>query len=104
MFKVKNKLQLLGSAAMFVAGKIEEVYPPFAKEWSELCAKEYTAEQIKRMEKTMLYIIDFYTQPPTILTFIEHMCTELNMDRKILYLALVSSNCFTYVLLHRTFI
>lgn len=87
---MKNKFQLLGVAAMFIAGKIEEIYPPFAHEWAELTAKTYTAKQVKAMEKVLLSTIDFDVQPPTILTFIEHLCNKLNMDSKILYLAMVS--------------
>lgn len=87
--KVKGKFQLLGVASMFIAGKLEEIYPPFAEEWSVLTAKTFTREQIRRMEKILLNAIDFDVQPPTVLTFIEQLCNELNMDRKILYLAMV---------------
>lgn len=89
LFKVSNKFQLLGVAAMFIAGKIEEIYPPFAAEWAEMTDKSYTAEQINRMERLLLTTLKFDVQPPTIISFIEHLCHELNMDRKILYLAMV---------------
>lgn len=90
-FKVSDKFQLLGVAAMFIAGKIEEIHPPYGEEWADLTAKSYTPEQISRMERLLLSTLQFDVQPPTIISFIEHLCHELNMDRKILYLAMVRS-------------
>lgn len=84
-----DKFQLLGVTAMFVAGKLEEIYPPFSHELADLTAESYTPQQIRRMEKLLLTTIEFDVQPPIIPNFIEHLCHELNMDRKILYLAMV---------------
>lgn len=101
---MKNKFQLLGVAAMFIAGKLEEIYPPFTKEWSDLTAKCYTPLQIRMMEKVLLQTIEFDVQPPTIIAFIEHLCCELNMDKKILYLAMVHYITIMFIIIILSFI
>lgn len=74
---------------MFVAGKLEEVYPPLAKEWADLTCNTFTKEQVKRMERILLSAIGFDVQPPTALTFIQHLCREFDVDTRVLYLAMV---------------
>lgn len=90
VFQTRNKLQLLGAAAMMIAGKIDEIYPPLCADWEYLTCNSYDGDQIKRMERLVLEVLDFNVQPPTALTFIRLLCTEHDFDNKTLYLSMVS--------------
>lgn len=89
MAVVKHKLQLVGVAAMSVAGKLEEIRPPLTKQWCDATVNTYTSQQVKGMEKLLLDVLDFQLQPPTALVFIELLCNEFKMDSKIFNLAMV---------------
>lgn len=49
----KEQLQCLGIAAMSLASKIEEVYPPSVEEYSYITDRTYTPEEIVKMEQTI---------------------------------------------------
>jgi len=42
----RHKLQLVGVAALLIACKYEEIYPPALKEFVAICDKAYTPKQI----------------------------------------------------------
>ena len=42
----REKLQLVGTAAMFIAAKYEEVYPPNVGAFAYVTDGEYTKEQV----------------------------------------------------------
>ena len=46
----RHKLQLVGVAALLIACKYEEIYPPPLKEFVAICDKAYTREQILEEE------------------------------------------------------
>lgn len=74
---------------MMIAGKIEEIYPPSAKEWNYLTQDSYTIKQVIQMEQLLVKVLRYEFQPPTIHTFIQHMCKEHNIDKKTTFLAMV---------------
>lgn len=74
---------------MMVAGKVEEIYPPDLKEWIYLSSNLYTTKQITKMEQLLLKVLKFDLQPPTIVAFIRLLCSEHDMDEKIMHLAMV---------------
>lgn len=88
---VRNKLQLVGAAAMLLAGKIEEIYPIDVKEWSYLTGDAFTPRQIIKMEQLVAKVLKFKMQPPTTCMFIEHFCQEHNLDSKTTNLAMYIS-------------
>lgn len=55
----RQKLQLVGMAAMLIASKIEEIYTPQVKDFVWICANTYPAEDILMMEKQMLVALGF---------------------------------------------
>jgi len=67
----RNKLQLLGATAMFIASKIEDVYPPQLSEIVFMTEETYTASQVRRMEKVILQVTKFELNVPLTHTFAE---------------------------------
>ncbi|KAK0417923.1 hypothetical protein QR680_013280 [Steinernema hermaphroditum] len=55
----KNKLQLIGAGALFIATKIEEIYPPSLADLVYTTADCYTKKQILRAEKLILQQLKF---------------------------------------------
>uniref|UniRef100_A0A1I7Y208 Cyclin N-terminal domain-containing protein n=1 Tax=Steinernema glaseri TaxID=37863 RepID=A0A1I7Y208_9BILA len=55
----KNKLQLIGAGALFIATKIEEIYPPTLVDLVYTTADCYTKKQILRAEKLILQHLKF---------------------------------------------
>lgn len=52
----RKNLQLVGVAAMFIACKYEEMYPPMLKDFVFITDDTYSAEQIMSMEKFILKV------------------------------------------------
>jgi len=49
----KEKLQLVGVTALYIASKIEEVYAPKIGDYSRATDGGFSTDQIKEMEKTI---------------------------------------------------
>ncbi|XP_059490216.1 G2/mitotic-specific cyclin-A isoform X2 [Neocloeon triangulifer] len=69
MSVVRGKLQLVGTAAMFIAAKFEEIYPPDVSEFVYITDDTYTKKQVLRMEHLILKVLTFDMSTPTILRF-----------------------------------
>jgi hypothetical protein len=67
----RTKLQLVGCAAMLLAAKYEEMYPPEIRHFVYISDKAYTKDQILSMEQIMLSTIEFNLTAPTALRFAE---------------------------------
>ena len=52
----RSKLQLVGTAAMFIASKYEEIYPPDVSEFVYITDDTYTKRQVLRMEHLVLKV------------------------------------------------
>lgn len=65
----KEKLQLVGTTAMMIAAKFEEIYPPDLSEFVYVTDDTYTKKQVMRMERIMLDSLEFQITTPTPLTF-----------------------------------
>ncbi|XP_074095853.1 cyclin A [Cotesia typhae] len=88
MSVVRAKLQLVGTAAMFIAAKYEEIYPPDVGEFVYITDDTYTKKQVLRMEHLILRVLSFDLTVPTPLAFIRDLCISNNLSDKILYLAM----------------
>ena len=56
----KSELQLLGSAALYIAAKYQETYNvPEAKELIKISARIFTKEELLKMEADILKALDF---------------------------------------------
>ncbi|XGW14231.1 hypothetical protein V3C99_000508, partial [Haemonchus contortus] len=61
----RDRLQLIGTTAMMIAAKYEEIYPPELKEFTYITDDTYTAEQILQMERVILNELRFDVGTPT---------------------------------------
>ncbi|KAF7997852.1 hypothetical protein HCN44_009250 [Aphidius gifuensis] len=87
MSVVRAKLQLVGTAAMFIAAKYEEIYPPDVGEFVYITDDTYSKKQVLRMEHLILRVLSFDLTVPTPLPFLRDYCITNNLSDKILYLA-----------------
>ena len=67
----RNKLQLVGVTAMFLASKYEEIYAPECRDFVYISDKAYTREQILQMEGLMLSKLNFQLTTPNALVFLK---------------------------------
>ncbi|XP_015178048.1 PREDICTED: cyclin-A2 isoform X1 [Polistes dominula] len=88
MSVVRAKLQLVGTAAMFIAAKYEEIYPPDVAEFVYITDDTYTIKQVLRMEHLILRVLSFDLTVPTPLAFLKDYCISNNLSEKIKFLAM----------------
>lgn len=95
MSVIRGKLQLLGAAAMFVAAKYEEIYPPDVAQFVYITDDTYTVKQILQMEQVLLKTLHFSTAPPTsnffateLLSHLSVRCVEVDADDEWMHLAM----------------
>ena len=86
MFEVqRGKLQLVGIAAMFIASKYEETFPPKASDFVHVTNKAYTQDALRAMEKTMLHALDFKVTVPTqhsfLVRFVKVACASSKTEQ-----------------------
>ena len=54
-----DKLQLLGTAAMLISTKYEEIYPPTVRDFLYISDKQFTREELLKMEESILFQLQF---------------------------------------------
>ncbi|XP_054729744.1 G2/mitotic-specific cyclin-A-like [Anastrepha obliqua] len=86
MSVVRSKLQLVGTAAMFIASKYEEIYPPDVGEFVFITDDTYNKAQVLRMEQIILKILAFDLCTPTAFVFVNTYATLLDMTDKLKFL------------------
>uniref|UniRef100_A0A182SS38 Cyclin N-terminal domain-containing protein n=1 Tax=Anopheles maculatus TaxID=74869 RepID=A0A182SS38_9DIPT len=89
MSVVRAKLQLVGTAAMFIAAKYEEIYPPDVSEFVYITDDTYTKTQVLRMEQLILKVLSFDLTVPTSLVFINTYCVMNDVPDNVKYLAMI---------------
>uniref|UniRef100_A0A2P2HYT6 G2/mitotic-specific cyclin-A-like n=1 Tax=Hirondellea gigas TaxID=1518452 RepID=A0A2P2HYT6_9CRUS len=77
----RDKLQLVGTTAMFIASKYEEIYPPDVAQFAYITDNTYKVTHILRMEHLILKVLSFDMAVPTAFVFINKFsrtlcCTE----------------------------
>ncbi|XP_037720768.1 G2/mitotic-specific cyclin-A [Drosophila subpulchrella] len=91
MAVVRSKLQLVGTAAMYIAAKYEEIYPPEVGEFVFLTDDSYTKTQVLRMEQVILKILSFDLCTPTAYVFINTYAVLCDMPERLKFLTLYIS-------------
>lgn len=76
----RPKLQLVGTAAMFIAAKYEEIYPPDVGEFVYITDDTYTRSQVLKMESVILKLLEFKVSMPTINWFCERFMASFGSD------------------------
>ncbi|XP_040067803.1 G2/mitotic-specific cyclin-A-like [Ixodes scapularis] len=70
MSVIRNKLRLVGTAALYIAAKFEEIYQPEVSEFFFITDDTYSKQQVLRMEKLVLKVLSFDMAAPTIYYFL----------------------------------
>ncbi|CAG0888795.1 unnamed protein product [Cyprideis torosa] len=78
----RSRLQLLGTTAMFLAAKFQEIYPPNAEEFVYVTDDTYTKDEVLRMEHLVLKVLSFDLGCPTAVTFLEYFAHELEVSEE----------------------
>lgn len=87
MSVLRGKLQLVGTAAMFVAAKYEEIYPPEVGEFVYITDDTYTKKQVLRMEQLVLKVLAFELAVPTSHYFLQRFSQMTRSSEVALHLA-----------------
>lgn len=91
MSVLRGKLQLVGTACMFIAAKYEEIYPPDVGEFVYITDDTYTKKQVLRMEHLILKVLSFDLAVPTIYYFLERFCKIEHASETTEYLSMYLS-------------
>ncbi|KAJ8385177.1 hypothetical protein AAFF_G00192280 [Aldrovandia affinis] len=83
MSVLRGKLQLVGTAAMLLASKFEEIYAPEVAEFVYITDDTYTKKQVLRMEHLILKVLSFDLAPPTINQFLTQYFLHQPVDNKV---------------------
>jgi hypothetical protein len=74
-------------AALMIATKYEEIYPPAVKDFVYITDNAYSKDEILQMEQTMLIALDFDITQTTSLRFLERIGKVAKVDQVHIYLA-----------------
>lgn len=66
----QNQLQLLGTTALFVASKMEEIYPPHMEQFAYVTDGACTVEEIRLQELNLLMTLKWSLSPITIIQWL----------------------------------
>nr|ALK03038.1 cyclin A [Hypophthalmichthys molitrix] len=109
MSVLRGKLQLVGTAAVLLAAKYEEVYPPEVDEFVYITDDTYTKKQLLRMEQHLLRVLAFDMTAPTVHQFLmqytleEHICARtVNLALYLSELSLLEVDPFVQYLPSKT--
>ncbi|XP_055064067.1 cyclin-A1 [Misgurnus anguillicaudatus] len=91
MSVLRGKLQLVGTAAILLAAKYEEVYPPELDEFVFITDDTYTKKQLLRMEQHLLRVLAFDMTAPTAFQFLMQYNLEERICARTVNLALYLS-------------
>jgi cyclin B len=85
----RNRLQLVGVTALYIACKYEEIYPPELKDFVYITDKAYTKADILSMEYEILNELNFSITQPSSLLFLQVLVeiSQLKFDENIFLFA-----------------
>ncbi|XP_029446756.1 cyclin-A2 [Rhinatrema bivittatum] len=83
MSVLRGKLQLVGTAAMLLASKFEEIYPPEVAEFVYITDDTYTKKQVLKMEHLILKVLSFDLAAPTVQQFLTQYFLRQPLSPKI---------------------
>jgi cyclin B len=79
----KDKIQLVGVTAFFIASKFEEIYPPDLIDFVSICDQLYSKREIIKMEMIVLRTLKFELGRPLPLHFLRRNSKAAHADPKI---------------------
>jgi len=83
----KSDVQLVAVAALVIATKYEEIYPPTVKDFIYVSSNAYTRPQILLMEKGILFGLQFQISETSPYRFLERYSKIAQTDSVLFYLA-----------------
>ena len=83
----KDQVQLVGVAALLIATKYEEIYPPTVKDFIYVTKNAFTRKQILEMERSMLFTLEFTVQETSSYRFLERYSKVAKADSIVFLLA-----------------
>ena len=83
----KADVQLVGVAALLIATKYEEIYPPTVKDFIYLTDNTYSRPQILAMEQSILFHLQFEIQQTSSFRFLERFSKIAKADSPTFFLA-----------------
>ena len=84
----RDKLQLVGVAALLIASKFDEVHPPEVAECVHITDNSYTKKEVLNMEYNIFETLDFQVCIPTGYSFITRYLAVAEADEQTRYIAL----------------
>jgi len=79
----REKLQLVGVTAMFIASKYEEIYPPECNDFVYISANAYNRDEVLQMEQCILNTLSFHLTAPTSLYFLRRYSKAAMSDYRV---------------------
>ncbi|CAG9862581.1 unnamed protein product [Phyllotreta striolata] len=79
---VKEKLQLLGATAFYLACKYEEIYVPYIEDIRYICNDIYKAREILELERSILEKLEFRLSKPTKIFFLKRYSNVAKLSAK----------------------
>jgi len=76
----RNKLQLIGVSAMFLASKVEEMYAPACSDFVYITDNAYSEQEIKAMELKILEALEFRLSQPVSINFLRRVSKAGDVD------------------------
>ncbi len=83
----RARLQLVGVAAMLIAAKFEEVFPPTVDDFVYISDNTFSRPQVIEMESLMLNTLQFDLTNPTAVEFLQRYSSVSNADVVVIALA-----------------
>ncbi|KAL9179791.1 hypothetical protein ACHAXT_007761 [Thalassiosira profunda] len=83
----RKNLQLIGTSALLVASKYEDIYPPDLGDLVYVCDGAYTKDEIIDMEETILKALNYQISLPTAYKFFVRFLNAGHADKKLVYLS-----------------
>jgi cyclin B len=89
----RSKLQLVGTTALLIASKYEEIYPAEIDDLVEACDSAYPSNEIVKCEKTVLQTLNYQLSIPTIYMFLLRYLNAHTVTRELCYLVSYIAEC-----------
>ena len=87
-FQIKKEdMQLVGVAALLIATKYEEIYPPTVKDFIYMTDMAFSRDMLLKMETSMLYNLDFDICQTSPYRFLERYSKVARVDSVTFFLA-----------------
>lgn len=75
---LRQRFQLVGVTAMWIACKYQEIYPPLLNDLVFMTDNAYTNAEVMQMETRILQVLQFNITFPTSLSFLETYMRAIN--------------------------